>query len=86
MRLTKPLAAAAVCVAVALAAGAKMSAGRGVPLALRAPATPFSLQDARCPVAGRAPRPRTTWVQLLQYGAGGAVECRRTARAAPTII
>ena len=47
MSLPKPLAAAAVCAAIALAAGSRMSArARGFPSLSELPSTPFSLQDA----------------------------------------
>ena len=76
MRMTRPLAAASVCVAVALAAGARMSArAREFPSLSELPATPFSLQDAALSSCGlRAAAADLAWVQLLQYGAGSPLE------------
>lgn len=76
MRLTRPLAAAAVCGAVALAARAPMSArAREFPSLSGLPATPFSLQDASLSSCGmRAAAADLAWVQLLQYAAGSPME------------
>ena len=76
MRLTRPLAVAAVCGAVALSAGSKMSArAREFPSLSELPATPFSLQDAALTSCGlRAAAADLAWVQLLQYGSGSPGE------------
>lgn len=76
MRLTRPLAAALVCGAVALAAGARMSArAREFPSLSDLPATPFALQDAAMSSCGlRAAAADIAWVQMLQYAAGSLLE------------
>ncbi|MEK7382817.1 MAG: tetratricopeptide repeat protein [Elusimicrobiota bacterium] len=76
MRLTRPLATAALCGAVALAAGSKMSArARRFPSLSELPATPFSLQDVALSSCGmRAAAADLAWVQMLQYAAGRLME------------
>lgn len=76
MRMTRPIAVAVVCGAVALAAGAKMSArARMFPSLGELPATPLSLQDASLAGCGmRAAAADIAWVQMLQYAAGSLLD------------